>query len=188
MRLFLAIDPGEECRQRLTSILALLRSQTSGGIRWARDGNKLHVTLAFLGEVNEERVDSIRAAMTQVAAKHSPFNTAVTGSGVFPDWRRPRVVWLGLHDTGRLMQLGNDVTQVCETLGFTLDHPFRAHLTVGRIPQPLTAQQRNELRSALGALSEAHPFGVRRVLLIRSKLSPAGSEYTELAAFPLGAA
>ena len=186
MRLFLGVDPGDECRRRLASIIALLRSSTSG-IRWVRD-EKLHVTLAFLGEVDESRVPEIREAAQHVVAHHAPFAAAVSGSGVFPDWRRPRVVWLGLHDDGALSRLGDEINRMSATLGFPPDHPFRAHLTIGRVQGPLSAAQRDELRKALGSLSQAHPFDVSRVILIRSKLSPAGSEYSELASFPLSGA
>jgi RNA 2',3'-cyclic 3'-phosphodiesterase len=184
VRLFLAIDPGDECRQRLASVVALVRAATTG-VRWVRDG-KLHVTLAFLGEVDEGRVDAIREAMTHVARRHAAFEVAVAGSGVFPDWRRPRVVWLGFQETGALMQLGNDVNAMCKALGFPQDHPFRAHLTIGRIPHGLSAEQRDGLRSALAALTVTHPFVVTRVELMRSKLAPSGSEYSEIASFPLG--
>ena len=186
MRLFLAIDPGEECRSRLASVVAAVRASSSG-VRWVRDG-KLHVTLAFFGDVPEAHVDDLRTAARQVVVRHQPFPASVSGSGVFPDWRRPRVVWLGLGDNSQMMQLGNEIGVMSTALGFPPDHPFRAHLTIGRIPRPLSATQREALRSALGSLSGAYPFDVTRVVLMRSGLSPAGSEYSELASFPLGGA
>jgi RNA 2',3'-cyclic 3'-phosphodiesterase len=184
VRLFLAIDPGEECRRRLASVVAAVRASASG-VRWVRDG-KLHVTLAFFGEVAEARVDEVRVAAQRVVAHHQAFSATVSGGGVFPDWRRPRVVWLGLGDNDHLMALGNEIGLMATTLGFAPDHSFRAHLTIGRIPRPLSAEQRVVLRSALGALSGAYPFDVTRVVLMRSAISPAGSEYSELASFPLG--
>ena len=186
MRLFLAIDPGDDCRLRLASVIALVRASTSG-VRWVRDG-KLHVTLSFLGEVDETRVEAVRAATREVAGRHAPFPASVTGTGVFPDWRRPRVVWLGLRDEGRLTRLGEDLGEVFGGLGFPAEHPFRAHLTIGRITRPLSAQQRDVLRKALASLSEAYPFDATRVILMRSTLGPGGSEYSELASFPLGGA
>jgi 2'-5' RNA ligase len=184
VRLFLAIDTGEECRRSLASVLAGVRAATSG-VRWVHD-DKLHITLAFFGEVEEKRLDQIAAAIAEVAARHVEFPAAVSGSGVFPDWRRPRVVWLGLHDAGRLVELGKDVERMSASLGFPPDHPFRAHLTIGRVPHPLSAGQRQSLQTALAGLSETHPFDVNRVVLMRSTLSPNGSVYSEVASFPLG--
>lgn len=186
MRLFLAIDPGEECRRRLASVIAAVRASASG-VRWVRDG-KLHVTLAFFGEVAEARVDEVRVAAQRVVERHQAFSATISGGGVFPNWRRPRVVWLGLGDNDHLMALGNEIGLMATTLGFAPDHAFRAHLTIGRIPRPLSAEQRVVLRSALEALTGAYPFDVTRVVLMRSALSPAGTEYSELASFPLGGA
>jgi 2'-5' RNA ligase len=185
VRLFLAIDPGEECRQRLASVIAVVRSATSG-VRWVRDG-KLHVTLAFLGEVDDSRVDDVRAAAGGVVRRHVPFKATISGSGVFPDWRRPRVVWFGIEDAGGMQQLGNDINAMSTSLGFPPDHPFRPHLTIGRVPNRLTPDQRDQLRSMLSVLTVAHPFDVRRVILMRSTLSPSGSEYSEVGSFPLRA-
>lgn len=184
MRLFLAIDPGEECRRSLAGALAGVREATSG-VRWVQD-DKLHVTLAFFGDVEGSRVDQIREATAEVAARHAQFAASVSGSGVFPDWRRPRVVWLGLHDTGRLTELGKDVARMSASLGFPTDRPFTAHLTIGRVPGPLSAGQRKILQSALAGLTVTHPFDVERVVLMRSTLSPKGSAYSEVASFPLG--
>ena len=186
MRLFLAIDPGDECRRSLAKTLDAVRASTDG-IRWVQDG-KLHVTLAFFGEVPEDRIDEFRGAAGSVATRHAPFAVNVSGSGVFPDWRRPRVVWLGLHDFGALMRLGADVGQMSTKLGFPPDHPFRAHLTIGRIQRPLLRQQRDVLRDALAGFSGSHPFEVTRVVLMRSTLGPGGSVYSEVASLPLGGA
>ena len=186
MRLFLALDPGDECRRRLASVIALVRASTSG-IRWVREG-KLHLTLAFLGEVDDTRRAEVQAATSQLAARHEPFAASISGTGVFPDWRRPRIVWLGVHDTGRMAQPGEETGAMCTALGFPADHSFRAHLTIGRITRPLSVLQRDSLREALASLSEAHPFDVTRVVLMHSTLSQAGSEYSEVASFTLGGA
>ena len=187
MRLFLAIDPGEDCRRSLAIALERVHAAVTSGVRWVQV-DKLHVTLAFFGEVNEKRLNDILEAGRRVVSRHVPFSASISGSGVFPNWRRPRVVWLGLHDTGHLMELGNDVGSMSASLGFPPDHAFRAHLTIGRIPHPLSAGQREALQSALAGLSEVHPFDVTRVVLMQSALSPKGSTYSEVASFPLGGA
>lgn len=186
MRLFLAIDPGDGCRRHVAGIVETIRASTSG-IRWVREG-KFHLTLSFLGEVDESRLEEISAAVAEVARRHSPFSATVTGAGVFPDWRRIRVVWFGLRDSGALVQLGTDMTEMSAALGFR-QRPFRAHLTVGRTTGPLSAEQKDSLRKALAPRKEeSYPFDVTRVVLMRSTLSGGGSKYSELASFPLGGA
>ena len=183
MRLFLAIDPGSECRRRIATFIDDLRGLTTG-IRWVNE-EKLHITLAFLGEVSETRVPQLTERVRRSTDTHSPFAVGVENGGVFPDWRRPRVVWLGLRDGGELQRLGNEIVSTCATLGFPSDHPFRAHLTIGRVKDRLATTELESLRAKLATV-KTHHFDVTRVILMRSVLGRAGSVYSELASFPLG--
>ena len=183
MRLFLAIDPGDGLRTKLADTIEKIRANASG-LRWVRDG-KLHVTLSFLGEVDEERIPAISEAASEAVTNHSPFTLSVQGAGVFPDWRRLRVVWFGLRDGGQLAALAEDVRRVRPAVGLGPDRPFRAHLTIGRATGPLSAEQKRDLSLALAPFKGAYPFDVSRVILMRSTLSRAGSEYTEIDSFPL---
>ena len=183
MRLFLAIDPGDGLRRQIAGTVDTIRANTSG-IRWVRDA-KLHVTLTFFGEIDETRVSEIGEAASAVASHHAPFAVRVQGAGVFPDWRRVRVVWFGLKDEGQLSRLASEMRKVRSVLGLPPDRPFRAHLTLGRSTGPLSAEQKTSLSQALAPFKGSYPFDVSRVLLMRSSLSPAGSEYAELASFPL---
>lgn len=184
MRLFLAIDPGDGFRRQIAGTVETIRASTSG-IRWVRDG-KLHVTLSFLGEIDESRVPDIVAAAGAVVTRHRPFSVSVQTAGVFPDWRRLRVVWFGLKDGGELARLVESLREVRGVLGLPPDRPFRAHLTLGRSTGPLSAEQKQSLSKALAPFKGSYPFDVSRVILMRSSLSAAGSEYSEVAAFPLG--
>ena len=186
MRLFLAIDPGDECRHYLAGIVESIRVNTSG-IRWVSE-SKFHLTLAFLGEVDESQVNVISAAVRAVAARHAPFTASVAGAGVFPDWRRVRVVWLGIRDSGSLAELGNDMTDMSARLGFP-QRAFRAHLTIGRTTGPLSAEQKGDLSRALAPRRDkSYPFEVTRVVLMHSAPGADGSTYSELASFPLSGA
>lgn len=183
MRLFLAIDPGAECRRSIASFVDELRS-LSARVRWVQE-EKLHVTLAFLGEVDGQLLPSLTEEARRPISRHAPFIVRVENGGVFPDWRRPRVAWLGLHDGGELQRLGSDVASVCAAMGFPSDHPFRAHLTIGRVTDRLPERTREQLRAKLATVS-AHHFAVTRVVLMQSVLGRAGSVYSELASFALG--
>jgi 2'-5' RNA ligase len=183
VRLFLALDLGDECRRQIAGMMETIRSSTSG-IRWVRD-EKLHVTMSFLGEVDESLIPAISSKAAPIVAKRAPFSVSVSGSGVFPDWRRVRVVWFGLRDSGGLSQLAADMGELRVALGFPPDRPFRAHLTIGRSTGPISAEQKQGLSRALARFKESYPFEVTRVVLMQSALSSAGSEYSELDSFPL---
>ena len=183
MRLFLAIDPGSECRRRIAIFVDELRGITTK-VRWVPE-EKLHITLAFLGEVDEQVLPALTEDAGRAVRRHTTFGVRVEDGGVFPDWRRPRVVWLGLRDDGELQRLGNDVVSTCAALGFASDRPFRAHLTIGRVTDRLPPDVREPLSAKL-ATAATHHFDVTRVDLMRSVLGRAGSVYSELASFPLG--
>ena len=183
MRLFFAIDPGSECRRSIATFAEELRGITPG-IRWVTE-DKLHITLAFLGDVIESQLPHLNESARDIVSRSSKFSAQVDGGGVFPDWRRPRVVWLALRDGDQLQRLGDEVVSMCAALGFPPDHPFRAHLTIGRVTDRLPEPAREALRDRL-ATAKTHPFDVTRVMLVRSVPGRAGSVYSELALFPLG--
>lgn len=146
---------------------------------------KLHVTLSFFGEIDEGRIPAIAEVASEVADRHAPFTVSVQGAGVFPDWRRLRVVWFGLRDGGELAALAKDLVEVRTTLDLVPDRPFRAHLTIGRATGPISAEQKAILSQALAPFKGSYPFDVSRVILMRSTMARAGSEYSEVASFPL---
>lgn len=186
MRLFLAIEPDESVRGRVGEFIDALRSQIPG-VRWTPSA-KLHFTLAFFGDVDEARLPELTARAEACIHRHVAFSVTLAGSGVFPAWRKPRVVWLGIQDPGALESLARDIARLSVELGFPPDHPFRAHLTIGRIPKPVSADTRTALRRALLSWTAQCPFAVSRAVLMQSVLKPSGSVYIPLATFPLGAA
>ena len=170
----------------MNGIVESIRASTSG-IRWVREG-QFHLTLSFLGEVDESRVEDISVAARDVAARHAHFPVSIGGAGVFPDWRRVRVVWLGLADTGALARLGKDMGNTVTALGYP-QRPFRAHLTIGRTTGPLSAEQKTDLSKAIAEhKASTCSFDVTRVELMRSTLGRGGSVYSEVGSFPLGGA
>ena len=175
----------DEVRTRLGGTVESLRA-TAGGIAWVAPSN-FHLTVKFLGGVEESRVEAVRAALADAAAAHAPFDLALQGLGAFPTPTRPRVVWAGLA-TGAapLAALAGDVDRALAAIGFPPeDRPFSAHVTLGRVREV----RRDPALATAIARAGSHPFGalrVDRLSLMRSQLSPTGARYTELAAFPLG--
>lgn len=185
MRSFLAVTPDAAARERLMGAIARLRGEV-GSVRWVREPH-LHITLAFLGDVDEARLSSVIEAVRPVVAATTAFRLQVSGGGAFPDWARPRVVWLAFQDWEALAGLGSAVRTACAGAGSTPDGRFTPHLTIGRVMRPLPAVQRDRLREAVSAAQVPHPFEVSRVEVLHSVLAPGGPQHAVVAALPLRA-
>jgi 2'-5' RNA ligase len=172
----------DDLRQRLETAIERLRPHAAD-VAWVAPAN-LHVTLKFLGRVDESRAPALAEALAASLAGQRAFDVGVRGLGAFPSPTRPRVLWAGLEDaTGGLAALAERVDACCGGLGFPREaRAFAAHVTLGRVREP-------RRQPALGeALARAGDFGrlrVERVSLMRSELSPRGARYSELAAAPL---
>nr|WP_249218375.1 RNA 2',3'-cyclic phosphodiesterase [Nitrospina sp. Nb-3] len=147
---------------------------------WTRPGN-IHLTLKFLGDTDPQRIPEITKALDGLAAGHRPFQVSLGGLGVFPGWKKPRVVWVGLDDRdGHLASLQSGVESAVERLGWPRENrPFSPHLTLGRIKSPKGCERLKREMDDLGNM-DASPFQVASFSLIQSELTPKGSNYTVL--------
>jgi RNA 2',3'-cyclic 3'-phosphodiesterase len=176
----------DDVRARLADAAAALR-RAAPDVAWVAAEN-LHLTLKFLGPVDEARLPAIVAALTGAAAGQPRFVLDCVGLGAFPSASRPRVVWAGVErGAAAVAALARAVEGSLEPLGFAPEsRTFTAHVTLGRIRDP---RRRPALTAALSE-GAARPFGaasVERLSLMRSQLHPHGARYTELAACALGA-
>jgi RNA 2',3'-cyclic 3'-phosphodiesterase len=189
-RLFVAIALSDAARQELAAAQARLRRLILP-VRWVEPAGA-HLTLKFLGATDPERVAALIAALRAVAAQSAPFTLYTSAPGVFPNARRPRVLWLGL--AGPLEQLAAlqvAVDTTLEALAFPRDtQPFRPHLTLGRVRERATIGDPAALTAAFVALGKraAAPVPVTALCLLRSELQPGGAHYTPLAILPFAAA
>lgn len=152
---------------------------------WTAEQN-LHITLKFLGEVEDGRLDRIASSTRDVCEKESAFEIRVSGTGAFPDCRRPRVLWAGITEgAGPLLRLQAKVEAALVAPGFEREaRPFHAHVTLGRARSPRNVDR---LADALASLQDVE-FGtslVAEIVVMRSQLRPGGAVYTPLERFPL---
>ena len=184
MRLFLALNLPPSVREGIHADAEPLRAVTTG-IRWTA-ASALHVTLKFLGEQDERLVDALRQSVELVAARHSPVTVEMTRVGAFPNFRRPRVVWVGMTGERALQALARDVDQTLAPLGIPPEsRAFQAHLTLGRVRGELSAQEADAVAKAADTVRTSRGFVVQTVDLMRSELGPGGSRYTLLTGAPL---
>lgn len=185
MRLFLAINLDPAIRRDVYEAAAPLR-EAAPALRWVREEN-LHLTLKFFGEQLEPVAGALGAAITRVAAGYRAIDLELGGAGAFPNFRRPRVVWLGVHPDPKLELLHHDVELACETLGFPLEgRAFRPHLTLARV-QPRDADL--ETRKTLSRLARRVRYTGETVVssidLMQSTLTSSGARYELVASAPL---
>ncbi len=146
-------------------------------VRWEPAG-KIHLTIRFLGETDEGMVPDILRIMRERTAGLAGIPLTIGGVGVFPSERRPRVIWLGCSDgEGRLGALRAGLENDLQGLGFPADdRPFHPHFTIGRVraegvPSHLTSIPKN-------TTFDPHHAIVDEIFLMRSVLTPGGSEYS----------
>jgi RNA 2',3'-cyclic 3'-phosphodiesterase len=192
MRTFIAIELDPQVRQAVVEVQTTLKRDLSRlpGARpqWVRP-ESLHLTLKFLGEIDEESLPDVLVALRIAAQRHREFSLGVRGIGVFPDARAPKVVWAGLSgDVDTLTALALAVEEALIPAGIPPEgRPFKAHLTLARIKDG--ARDIGKALAANGFLESRLDMGsmqVHEIVLMKSDLKPSGSVYTRLDTVPLG--
>jgi 2'-5' RNA ligase len=184
MRLFLAVDLPDSLAPAVADLQDRLRD--AAGLRFT-DPEQAHVTLKFLGDVPEPRVEAVESAVEAALADADvdPFEATVGGLGVFPSLDYVSVVWVGFHTGGpELTRLHEAIERAVVAAGFDPeDHEFTPHVTVARMDD---ARGKDLVRRAV---EETDPtvgtFRVEAVRLEESTLTDAGPRYTTVREFPL---
>jgi RNA 2',3'-cyclic 3'-phosphodiesterase len=184
IRSFLAIDFSEKEKEILSGYVKALRP-VAPKVKWASP-QQMHLTLKFFGDLSEETIKKISAALPAVTSDIDPFSLTLKGIGAFPNRYRPRVLWVGLGgETESLKGLQRKTEEALLPLGIPKeDRPFQPHLTLGRIK----TQELNEplsQRLAQWPEMETESFPIESLILYRSDLKPTGPIYTKLDRFPL---
>ncbi|AUX24280.1 hypothetical protein SOCEGT47_048170 [Sorangium cellulosum] len=184
MRVFVAVDPGAELLARVGELLREI-SPLAPSAKWVEPAG-LHITLAFMGEIGEERLPLVIAAAS-VAGFHRPLTLRIEKGGAFGARRRPRVLWLGVGGAvSALSAIHRDLEQALSlSTGYVPeDRPFAPHLTLARSRDP----RGDPALEACAQRIEGVDFGetqVRELVVYQSELTPKGARYTALARVPL---
>jgi len=172
-RVFIAIDLPAEIRERIAETQKVL-ARSCARLTFVAPRN-MHITLKFIGEVEDETLEAIRSALQGVSA--DPFEIAIRGVGA-NNLRRPRVVWSNLEDAGKTGGLHDAIEEALAPLGIEREErAYTPHITIARVRQfdP----------SLLGAIEQvmAKEFGsfrADRYTLKKSTLTKQGPRYEDL--------
>jgi 2'-5' RNA ligase len=190
IRSFVAIELPEEAKMALADLQRDLKiGAPPRAVRWVQT-TSIHLTLQFLGDVAPAKVEPIGEALRGMCADLVPLVFEMRDVGVFPNPRRPRVVWVGVAEPqGLLVALQKKVTQALEPLGFEPEkRPYTPHLTLGRASDRASPRDLAELGDLVGRF-EAGTVGqvsVDHITLMKSDLTSSGAVYTPLAVVALG--
>lgn len=186
LRLFIAVDtPAAVQRQ-----MALLRddlARRARDVRWEATG-RFHCTLRFLGNVERSRIGPIEQQVESAASETPPLSLTYAGIGSFPDSTRPRIIWIGIRESGgNLTRLQERVSRGLRGLGFLPEErPFHPHVTLGRVGGGDTRRASRVLIDIVETRTFEHPpVIVPAVEIMQSVLRPRGSEYVVLRSIPL---
>jgi 2'-5' RNA ligase len=188
-RTFVAIELGEAACAYLRGEIERLR-RAAPAARWV-DPAGLHLTLAFLGEMDDARLAEVAPAVAEAAAGAEPFTLTIGGLGTFGAPRAPRVVWAGVG--GALRPLGELHQRLRAALvrrGFAVEaRPYTPHLTLARVAAPLPLEQLDRLAELLADATRwptrAPAVAVDSISVMKSELARPAARYTRLAAVPL---
>jgi 2'-5' RNA ligase len=183
MRIFIALDIPGEVRTRLAEYMDRARALAPGA-RWARVEG-LHVTLKFIGEVTDARVQEIQAALAVIKTK--PFLVRFDGVGFFPNPHAARVFWAGVDGGNELPLLASAVDAALEKIGVAREaKPYHPHLTLARAGthplrelHALTEDPLPQFDTHFGTMT------AREFFLYQSQTQKGGSRYTRLERFEL---
>lgn len=181
MRLFVALQIPEEVREAIAALIRELKPLDDSW-KWTRPEN-LHVTLKFLGEIQEVRLKQFTETLRAVRAD-LPIAMMFRGLGFFPDEKRPRVLWAGIEAPASLPALAESLEEAFVRMGLPREEKaFTPHLTLARSK---TGKPSPKLREAFSKCAE-RDFGAGKASafhLIESRLKSTGAEYTTLQSFP----
>ena len=200
VRVFVAVGISAEAREQLVGAVERIRQGIPQGIQWANpDG--MHLTLKFLGNIPSSGVGPLLDCLGPVAGDHSHFPLHLAGLGMFPNRRKPRVLWAGVNgDLDALSSLQQASEDAINALGYPppgaaqrsrrygIERPFRPHITLGRPRRSVSDAQLARIGSVVSALTPPSPVGwqVEAVDVMQSERHPSGARYTILGSAPLG--
>jgi len=173
-RLFVAVELPSELRHRLH---LLTRELPQDAIKAVEEEN-IHITLKFLGDVQEEKIKEITERLGKIS--FSPFHCTVSGVGVFPNQDYIRVVWAGLQNN-EISLLAEEVERALSGIGKKEDREFLAHITIARVRKKIDV--RNFLSKH--ANESFGDFYISDFVLMESQLGREGPTYTVIKKFTL---
>lgn len=184
IRSFIAFEIPNNIKEKI-SLLQTNLSKKIKDVRWVKSSG-IHLTIKFLGNIQENKINLICEKISSVMIKYPPFEVIIKEIGCFPNFRKPRVIWLGLEEKRNyLLQISNEIETELKQIGFPPeDREFSPHLTLGRFGL-------NKVIADFAKIAEDYKdlkidvLQLASISLIKSDLKSGGAIYTTIGSFPL---
>jgi 2'-5' RNA ligase len=182
-RIFIAVkvEPGAELIRMISTVKALLGAEY---IKWVDPAN-IHITLAFLGDTEEKRIKNLSNMLKESCRGFREFDFLLAGTGVYKNYRDPRVIWVGIKSQEMLSGLYDKIAEGLIDTGFAIEvRQFRPHLTLGRVK---SIKDTENLKKVLEKYrdTEFQKVDVKEVFLYESILLQTGPIYKSLGKYHL---
>jgi len=188
IRSFIAIELPDEVKQALVQLQAQLKTGKQPPVKWV-DPYSVHLTLKFLGNIAVDKTSEITKAIEKAAQGMSPFHLEVKDLGVFPNFKRVRVVWVGVSgEIAQLSQLQKRIESNLIPLGFAPEsRPFTPHLTLARVREQASPGEQQNLGQLIAStrFEAVYRFSVDSINLMRSQLTSEGAIYSRISTIKL---
>jgi len=188
IRSFIAIELPDEVKTALAQLQALLKTGKQPPVKWV-DPYSVHLTLKFLGNIAADKTGEITGAIEKAAQGISPFQLEVKDLGVFPNFRKVRVVWVGISgEVAQLSQLQKHIESNLAPLGFASESlPFTPHLTLARVREQASPAEQQSVGQLIAStrFEAIYSFNVDSVNLMRSELTREGAIHSRIGSVKL---
>lgn len=179
MRTFIAIELPKETKDTLAKLQERLKA-AGADVKWVKPDH-IHLTLKFLGEVNDKKLDKIKSVLADVAKENPAFQIEINSAGAFPNLSSPRVIWVGA-DKGdnETKKIAAELEEkIAREAGIPKEkRPFSSHITLGRVR---SNTNREKLTQEIQKIGDTSPiFSVSKIILFKSTLTPNGPIYEAL--------
>lgn len=181
VRSFISIPCPESVKDR---IIEVQKEIVGYGAMTPVGRENMHLTLKFLGDVNEKTLEEVKNTLNAVSDTPK-FNATFIGLGVFPNQSYVRVIWVGIGEgSTEMMELAGRIDEKLSAFGFGKDEKFHPHLTIARVKN---VTDKGGLRDAIKKYSSTifSSFSVEGIDLMESRLTPKGPVYSVLNEFKL---
>ena len=182
MRTFIAIELTEEIRKTLEKLQEELK-RSGADVKWVTPKN-IHLTLKFLGDLNEKRLPQIKEALEEVAKNNSAFPLRFSTLGAFPNMNSPRVIWAGIDQgDNETKAIAIELEEKIAKIGIPKEkREFSSHITLGRTRSDKNLDKLvKEIKRLENPWAGKNPEClIKTITLFQSSLFPLGPTYTAL--------
>ncbi|MFO8052937.1 MAG: RNA 2',3'-cyclic phosphodiesterase [Candidatus Omnitrophota bacterium] len=175
MRTFIALNLTDEIKAKIKEVTDKLEDLPIKA-KWVNNKN-LHITLKFLGDINQEQLDIIKKIIADISCQYNSFELHLKSFGFFPNPKKPRVFFISFSSDKILEALVEVLRKRLNQIGFKKDKKFRSHITLARIK---SLKNINQLTEKINQLKVEGKFKVDKISLFKSTLTQKDPIYQEI--------